>query len=115
MCSPPQWRMTIPLERLHHFRWRCRDAEQTGHFDEGIPGMPVAHVIGADPVPWTGEYWGCADARTRSTGCLERREAAPQFPGQHWIDPLSQRSRSTSCFKCRRMITPALSVGRLIS
>ena len=41
--------------KLHHFAWRCRDAEETRHFYEDIIGLPLAHVIKADSVPSTGE------------------------------------------------------------
>lgn len=41
--------------KLHHFAWRCRDAEETRHFYEDILGLPLAHVIRADTVPSTGE------------------------------------------------------------
>ena len=47
----------IPRARsLHHFAWRCRDAEETRHFYEDILGLPLVHVIHADTVPSTGEY-----------------------------------------------------------
>ncbi|UUX94989.1 VOC family protein [Aquabacterium sp. J223] len=41
---------------LHHFAWRCRDAEQTRHFYEDVVGLPLVHVIALDHVPSTGEY-----------------------------------------------------------
>jgi catechol 2,3-dioxygenase-like lactoylglutathione lyase family enzyme len=44
------------VRSLHHFAWRCRDAEQTRHFYEDLLGLPLAHVIQADHVPSTGEY-----------------------------------------------------------
>ena len=45
-----------PIHGLHHFAWRCRDAEETRHFYEDLLGLPLAHVIKADTVPSTGEY-----------------------------------------------------------
>ncbi|MGE4338977.1 MAG: VOC family protein [Pigmentiphaga sp.] len=45
-----------PIDGLHHFAWRCRDAEQTRHFYEDILGLPLVHVIKKDHVPSTGEY-----------------------------------------------------------
>lgn len=45
-----------PVERLHHFAWRCRDAEETRRFYEDLLGLPLVHVIRADHVPSTGEY-----------------------------------------------------------
>ena len=48
--------MTLaPIHGLHHFAYRCRDAEETRHFYEDILGLPLAHVIKADRVPSTGE------------------------------------------------------------
>ena len=46
----------IPVERLHHFAWRCRDAEETRHFYEDLLGLPLTHVVRADVVPSTGEH-----------------------------------------------------------
>ena len=45
-----------PIRGLHHFAWRCRDAEETRRFYEDILGLPLAHLIKADHVPSTGEY-----------------------------------------------------------
>ncbi|MDF3036664.1 MAG: hypothetical protein K0S28_1938 [Paucimonas sp.] len=41
---------------LHHFAYRCRDAEETRHFYEDILGLPLFHTIRNDVVPSTGEY-----------------------------------------------------------
>ncbi len=47
----------IPMaRRLHHFAWRCRDAEETRHFYEDVLGLPLVHVIRAETVPSTGEH-----------------------------------------------------------
>jgi len=43
-------------QTLHHFAWRCRDAEETRAFYEDLLGLPLVHVIKADHVPSTGEY-----------------------------------------------------------
>jgi len=45
-----------PAFGLHHFAWRCRDAEETRHFYEDVLGLPLVHVIRLDHVPSTGEY-----------------------------------------------------------
>jgi catechol 2,3-dioxygenase-like lactoylglutathione lyase family enzyme len=45
-----------PVHGLHHFAWRCRDAEETRAFYEDLLGMRLVHVIRADNVPSTGEY-----------------------------------------------------------
>lgn len=46
----------IPVKGLHHFAWRCRDAEETRRFYEDLLGLPLAHVIKLDHVPSTGEF-----------------------------------------------------------
>ncbi len=46
----------VPVLGLHHFAWRCRDAEETRRFYEDILGLPLTHIIRADRVPSTGEY-----------------------------------------------------------
>lgn len=46
----------VPIHGLHHFAWRCRDAEETRHFYEDLLGLPLVHVIRSDHVPSTGEY-----------------------------------------------------------
>lgn len=44
------------VEGLHHFAWRCRDAEETRSFYEDLLGLPLVHVIANDHVPSTGEF-----------------------------------------------------------
>lgn len=46
----------VPVHGLHHFAYRCRDAEETRHFYEDILGLPLFHYIRKDVVPSTGEY-----------------------------------------------------------
>lgn len=50
MTKPPA------VRGLHHFAWRCRDAEETRAFYEDLLGLPLVHVIRLDHVPSTGEY-----------------------------------------------------------
>jgi glyoxylase I family protein len=45
----------MKINGLHHFAWRCRNAEETRHFYEDILGLPLVHLIKADKVPSTGE------------------------------------------------------------
>jgi catechol 2,3-dioxygenase-like lactoylglutathione lyase family enzyme len=45
----------VPINGLHHWAYRCRDAEETRHFYEDILGLPLTHVIRAENVPSTGE------------------------------------------------------------
>ena len=48
--------MMPSIKSLHHWAYRCRDAEETRHFYEDVLGLPLAHVVSADIVPSTGEY-----------------------------------------------------------
>jgi catechol 2,3-dioxygenase-like lactoylglutathione lyase family enzyme len=45
-----------PVLGLHHFAWRCRNAEETRHFYEDLLGLRLVHLIRADHVPSTGEH-----------------------------------------------------------
>lgn len=45
-----------PVRGLHHYAYRCRDAEETRAFYEDILGLPLAHIVREDNVPSTGEY-----------------------------------------------------------
>jgi glyoxylase I family protein len=46
----------VAVNGLHHFAYRCRDAEETRHFYEDVLGLPLFHYIRSDIVPSTGEY-----------------------------------------------------------
>ena len=46
----------VTVRGLHHFAYRCRDAEETRRFYEDLLGLPLAHIIQADEVPSTGEH-----------------------------------------------------------
>lgn len=48
--------MMPKINGLHHFAYRCRDAEETRAFYEDLLGLPLACVIKEDHVPSTGEY-----------------------------------------------------------
>ncbi len=45
-----------PVQQLHHYAYKARDAEETRHFYEDILGLPLYHIIQSDYVPSTGEY-----------------------------------------------------------
>lgn len=47
---------SAPVRGLHHFAYRCRDAEETRRFYEDLLGLPLFHIIQSDHVPSTGEY-----------------------------------------------------------
>lgn len=46
----------VPIRGLHHFAYRCRDAEETRRFYEDLLGLPLTHIVRADTIPSTGEY-----------------------------------------------------------
>ena len=46
----------VPIQQLHHYAYRAKDAEETRHFYEDILGLPLFHIIQSDVVPSTGEY-----------------------------------------------------------
>lgn len=48
--------MDFTVQKLNHFAYKCRDAEETRRFYEDMLGLPLAHVIKEDYVPSTGEY-----------------------------------------------------------
>ena len=45
-----------PIQQLHHYAYRAKDAEETRHFYEDVLGLPLYHIIQSDYVPSTGEY-----------------------------------------------------------
>jgi catechol 2,3-dioxygenase-like lactoylglutathione lyase family enzyme len=53
MSTPPT---NSRILGLHHYAYRCRDAEETRAFYEDLLGLPLAHTIEAERVPSTGEY-----------------------------------------------------------
>ena len=42
------------ISGLHHYAYRCRNAEETRSFYEDLLGLPLAHVVQTDNVPSTG-------------------------------------------------------------
>lgn len=52
----PDQSIGVPVNGLHHFAWKCRDAEETRHFYEDLLGLPLVHTIQASRVPSTGEH-----------------------------------------------------------
>jgi len=46
----------VPIRGLHHFAYRCRDAEETRRFYEDILGLPLTHLVRAETIPSTGEH-----------------------------------------------------------
>ena len=54
--TPPSLPPPAPIQQLHHYAYRAKDAEETRHFYEDILGLPLFHIIQSDIVPSTGEY-----------------------------------------------------------
>lgn len=89
----------VPINGLHHFAYRCRDAEETRHFYEDILGLPLFHYIQADIVPSTGEYCPYVHIFFRMTdgSCLAffdlgdnvRSEPSPNTP--QWVNHIAMR------------------------
>jgi len=46
----------VPIRGLHHFAYRCRDAEETRRFYQDLLGLPLTHLVRAENIPSTGEY-----------------------------------------------------------
>ena len=44
------------IHKLHHFAYRCRDAEETRAFYEDLLGLPLVHLVQAETVPSEGEH-----------------------------------------------------------
>jgi|TARA_B110001454_G_scaffold85371_1_gene82050 catechol 2,3-dioxygenase-like lactoylglutathione lyase family enzyme len=44
------------IKGLHHFAWKCADAQETIDFYSGILKLPLVHTIEKDYVPSTGQY-----------------------------------------------------------
>jgi catechol 2,3-dioxygenase-like lactoylglutathione lyase family enzyme len=105
--------LPIPLSGvvrgLHHFAWRCRNAEQTRHFYEDILGMPLVHLIRNEHVPSTGEYcpyvhifFQMADGSYLAffdLGDDTAAEASPNTPA--WVNHIALRVESRD--ELRRM------------
>lgn len=88
-----------PIHGLHHFAYRCRDAEETRHFYEDILGLPLFHYIRSDIVPSTGEYCPYIHIFFRMTdgSCLaffdlgDDQGAAPSPNTPAWVNHIALR------------------------
>lgn len=89
----------VPINGLHHFAYRCRDAEQTRHFYEDILGLPLFHYIRSDIVPSTGEYCPYVHIFFRMTdgSCLaffdlgDNQMPAPSPNTPAWVNHIALR------------------------
>lgn len=91
--------VAVPINGLHHFAYRCRDAEETRHFYEDVLGLPLFHYIRADIVPSTGEFCPYVHIFFRMTdgSCLaffdlgdnQLPEPSPNTPA--WVNHIALR------------------------
>jgi glyoxylase I family protein len=97
-----QYGAPVGVAGLHHFAWRCRNAEETRHFYEDILGLPLIHVIRADKVPSTGEhcpyvhiFFRMGDGSCLAFFDLGDGEAAIPSPNTPaWVNHLAMRVES---------------------
>src|SRR5450830_611478 len=88
-----------PVLGLHHFAWRCRDAEETRAFYEDLLGMPLVHLIRLDHVPSTGEFcpyvhlfFEMADGANIAFFDLgDGQNAAPSANTPSWVNHIALR------------------------
>src|SRR5688572_23158649 len=43
--TPADLPAPAPIQQLHHYAYRAKDAEETRHFYEDILGLPLYHII----------------------------------------------------------------------
>lgn len=92
---------------LHHWAWRCRDAEETRHFYEDILGLRLVHFIRADTVPSTGEhcpythlFFELGDGSSVAffdLGDDTAAEPSPNTPA--WVNHLALKLESIECLE----------------
>jgi catechol 2,3-dioxygenase-like lactoylglutathione lyase family enzyme len=92
-----------PVQGLHHFAWRCRDAEETRRFYEDVLGLPLVHVIRKDTVPSTGQHCPYVHLffRMHDGSCIAffdlgddtAAEPSPNTPA--WVNHIALRVAST--------------------
>jgi catechol 2,3-dioxygenase-like lactoylglutathione lyase family enzyme len=91
-----------PVLGLHHFAWRCADAEVTRAFYEDLLGLPLVHIIRLDHVPSTGEYcpyvhlfFKMADGASIAFFDLgDGQSAAPSANTPAWVNHIALRLES---------------------
>src|SRR5882672_2687795 len=89
----------VPIRGLHHFAYRCRDAEETRHFYEDLLGLPLWHIIQSDVVPSTGELCPYTHIffRLQDGSCVaffdlgDDVAAAPSSNTPDWVNHLALR------------------------
>jgi glyoxylase I family protein len=93
-----------PVQQLHHYAYRARDAEETRSFYEDLLGLPLYHIIQSDVVPSTGEYCPYTHFFFRlqdgsfiaffDLGDDEASEPSPNTP--KWVNHISFRVNSVA-------------------
>lgn len=99
-----------PIQRLHHFAWRCRDAGETRAFYEDLLGLPLTHVIRADNVPSTGElcpyvhlFFGLQDGSSIAFFDLGDNQVALPSPNTPaWVNHLALKVASIASLESAR-------------
>ncbi|MBV8772862.1 MAG: VOC family protein [Deltaproteobacteria bacterium] len=94
----------VPIHGLHHFAYRCRDAEETRHFYEDILGLPLVGVITQDRVPSTQEFAPHAHIffQMNDGSCIaffdlgDGRSAEPSANTPPWVNHLALRVDSVA-------------------
>jgi len=89
----------VPIRQLHHFAYRCRDAEETRRFYEDLLGLPLVHVVRGDSVPSTGDqqpflhlFFEMKDGSCIAFFDLGDRTAAEASPNTPpWVNHLALR------------------------
>ncbi|MBL0420084.1 VOC family protein [Ramlibacter sp. AW1] len=106
----------VPIRQLHHFAWRCRDAEETRRFYEDLLGLPLTHVVRADHVPSTGDhcpfvhlFFEMRDGSSIAFFDLGDDQAADPSPNTPaWVNHLALRVDSEAeLVEARRRLTEA--------
>lgn len=88
-----------PVLQLHHYAYRCRDAEETRAFYEDLLGLPLVHVVKEDIVPSTGEknpfvhlFFALRDGSNIAFFDLGDNTAAEPSPNTpRWVNHLALR------------------------
>jgi catechol 2,3-dioxygenase-like lactoylglutathione lyase family enzyme len=94
----------VPIHGLHHWAYRCRDAEETRRFYEDLLGLPLVHVIRAERVPSTGEHCPYVHLffQMRDGSCLaffdlgDDRASDPSPNTPAWVNHIALRVESVA-------------------
>jgi glyoxylase I family protein len=94
----------VAINGLHHYAYRCRDAEETRHFYEDLLGLPLFHIIQSDIVPSTGEFCPYTHIFFRMTdgSCIaffdlgDDQAALPSANTPAWVNHIALRVNTVS-------------------